>query len=553
MSGWDLLPRIVLLLGAAAAAGLLMRRLRQSVIVGYLLAGVLLGPTGLGLVRGGDDVAILSELGVALLLFSIGLEFSLARLREFGRVALGAGTIQILVTTCVMAALAYLVTRDAAESVTLGMAFAMSSTAIVLRTLTDRAELDSIYGRNAIGILLLQDLAVIPVLIGTEALGAGSGAGGLPAQFVIRLGLVALFLGGAWLLARLILPAVLSAAVLSGSRELPVVIAVCTSVGAAWTAHLLGFEPSLGAFLAGLVLAESPFALQIRADVAPLSAVFVTLFFASVGTVVQLPINVIYLVQILLGTAVVMLLKALIASGAVYIFQRSARSALVTGIVISQVGEFTFVVAQTARRSGVVGDEAFQVSLGISLLALLLTPYVIAIAPALASRLVRRVPVAVRAVIETDRTKRSWRRVIVIGYGPAGQDVVQQLQADHVPLLVLEMNPNTVAANHPAIPIELADATQREVLQDVGLGQSLAVIVTIPDPTAARLICQTAQRLAPSVPIIARSRYHQYARSLAEAGADRVVDEEHMVGAHLAQEAMELVMRLEGDGQAIQQ
>jgi CPA2 family monovalent cation:H+ antiporter-2 len=466
-------------------------------------------------------------------------------------VALGAGTIQILVTTCVMAALAFLVTRGAAESVTLGMALAMSSTAVVLRTLTDRAELDSTYGRNAIGILLLQDLAVIPVLVATEALGSGAGADDVPRQFVIRLGLVVLFLCGAWLLARMILPAVLSAAVLSGSRELPVVIAVCTSVGAAWTAHALGFTPSLGAFIAGLVLAESPFALQIRADVAPLSAVFITLFFASIGTVVQLPVNIVFATQILFGTAVVMTLKALIAAAAVYIFQRSARSALVTGLVISQVGEFTFVVAQTARRSGVVGDETFQLGLGISLLALLVTPYVITGAPAVASRLVRRMPASVRTVIETDRSKRSWRRVIVIGYGPAGQDVIEQLQTDHVPFLVLEMNPNTVAANHLTIPIELADATRREVLQHIGLGQSLAVIVTIPDPAAARLICQTAQRLAPSVPIIARSRYHQYARSLAEAGADRVVDEEHMVGAHLAREAMELVARLEGDGQAI--
>ena len=543
MNGWNVLPRVVLLLGVAAAAGLVMRRFRQSVLVGYLAAGLLLGPTGFGLVRAEEEVALLSELGIALLLFSIGLEFSAERLREFGRVALGGGVVQLVGTMVAITCLAAFFASGFSEAVVLGLAFAMSSTAVVLRTLTDRAELDSTHGRNAIGILLVQDLAVIPVLIGVEALASGTGGASVGIRFLIRVGLVLLFMVGSWLVARMVLPGVLSAAVLSGNRELPVVIAVCTSVGAAWAAHTLGFTPSLGAFIAGIVLAESPFAAQIRADVTPLSAVFITLFFASVGSLVTLPLQLGFALQLAAGVTVTMLVKALIAAAAVFLFQRSARAAIATGIVLSQVGEFTFVVAATAHQNGLLRPEVFQLTLGISITTLLLTPWAAALAPVIAARLVRRLPVRMRSAVETGKAHPAWRRIIVIGYGPAGQDVVQYLSERQVSFLVLEMNPNTVRANSPQIPIELGDATQREILQHAGLGQSLALIITIPDPATSAMICHAARRLDPGVPIIVRARYHQFAASLEEAGANRVVDEEHVVGGHLASEALALCDR----------
>jgi monovalent cation:H+ antiporter-2, CPA2 family len=547
MTGWDLLPRIVLLLGAAALLGLLLRRLRQSVIVGYLLAGILLGPTGLGVLRTGEDVQLLSELGVALLLFSIGLEFSFARLREFGRVAVGGGSFQMLLTAAVVITFAILLLNLAGvEAAVLGMAFAMSSTAVVMRGLTDRAELDSTHGRNAIGMLLLQDIAVIPILIATDALGGSSGPAAVARQFGLRIGMVVLFIAAAWLLARLVLPAILSAAARSGSRDLPVVVAVCTTIGAAWAAHSMGFSPSLGAFLAGLVLAESPFATQIRADVTPLSAVFVTLFFAAVGTSVRLPLDPTQLALLAVAAVATMTVKALITAGSVWVWQRSVRTALLTGLVISQVGEFTFVVVESGHRRGIVSEEVFQFTLGISLITLVLTPYVMNTAPMLVTRIMRRLPGRIRGVLESDRPAKRWRRVLVIGFGPAGQQVVARLLEKKIPFLVLEMNPNTVSEYRSQFSIELGDATQREVLQHVGIGQSLSLIITIPDPATARLICSAAQRLAPGIPVVARSRYHQYKASLEQAGAHKVVDEEYFVGVKLADEAIESLRPLEG-------
>lgn len=541
MNEWNVLPRIVLLLAAAAVAGLFMRRLKQSALVGYLAAGLLLGPTVFGLVEAADEVALLSELGIALLLFSIGLEFSTTKLKELGQIALGSGVVQIVLTALIITGIALPFAVNSAEAVVLGLGFAMSSTAVVLRTLADRAELDSVHGRNAVGVLLVQDLAVIPLLIGVEALAAGGRGGAtMASQFAIRVGLVLLFLVGAWLTARLVLPGMLSAALLSGNRELPVVLAVCTSVGAAWAAHSLGFTPSLGAFIGGIVLAESPFAAQIRADVTPLSAVFVTLFFASVGTLIELPLNLLFAMYLLGGAAITMLVKTVVAAAAVFVFQRSARAAIATGIVLSQVGEFTFVVAETAHQNGVLREEMFQLTLGISITTLLLTPWTISIAPGLASRLVRRLPPGLRSAAESGRPQPDWHRVIVIGYGPAGQDVVDHLVSQNIRFLVLEMNPNTVQSNHTRIPIELGDATQREILLHAGLGQSLALIVTIPDPATSAMICRTARQLDATVPIVVRARYHQYVPSLAEAGANLVLDEEHMVGGGLASEAIRL-------------
>jgi monovalent cation:H+ antiporter-2, CPA2 family len=547
MTGWDLLPRIVLLLGAAALLGLFLRRLRQSVIVGYLLAGILLGPTGLGVLRADEDVQLLSELGVALLLFSIGLEFSFARLREFGRIAVGGGSFQMLLTAGVVIAVAVLLFNLASvEAAVVGLAFAMSSTAVVMRGLTDRAELDSTHGRNAIGMLLLQDLAVIPILIATDALGGSSGPAAVARQFGLRIGMVVLFIAAAWLLARLVLPRILSAAARSGSRDLPVVVAVCTTIGAAWAAHTMGFSPSLGAFLAGLVLAESPFATQIRADVTPLSAVFVTLFFAAVGTSVRLPLDPAHLALLGLAAVATMVVKALITAGAVWFWQRSVRTALLTGLVISQVGEFTFVVVESGFRRGIVSEEVFQFTLGISLITLVLTPYVMNTAPMFVTRLMRRLPGRVRGVLESDPPVKRWRRVLVIGFGPAGQQVVARLLDKNIPFLVLEMNPNTVSEYRSQFSIELGDATQREVLQHVGIGQSLSLIITIPDPATASLICSAAQRLAPGVPIVVRSRYHQYKALLEQAGAHKVVDEEYFVGVKLADEAIESLRPLAG-------
>jgi CPA2 family monovalent cation:H+ antiporter-2 len=537
MDSWQVLARLVTLLGVAAGLGVLLRRLGQNAIVGYLLAGVLLGPTGVGLIGHGQELREVSELGVALLLFSIGLEFSLARLRQIGPVAIFGGAAQILITLLGVAGLLLAAGMNRNEALVLGSAVAMSSTAVVLRVLMDNAELDSRHGRASVGILLAQDVAVVPLLLVADALAESPGGSVALSRFGLKAIAIAAASALLWLAMKYVAPRLFAQALLSRNRELQVIVAACASLGAAAGAHAVGLSPAIGAFAAGVILAESPFATQMRADLTPLAAVFVAIFFASVGTIVNLPggrqIGAVILVA--MG---ILALKTVIAAVVVWVFQRSLRVALATGLALSQVGEFTFVLADNGNRRGLVSAADLEFLVAVSLVTLIATPYVIGIAPRLTAVLLRRIPGRQRGGLEVKPAENMRDRVVVIGYGPAGQRVVEALQRAATPFLVLEFNPNTVSAFGSTLPIELGDATQPEILHHVSIRRSCAVVVTIPDPSASRVIVEQVARIAPGVPVIVRARYHQFAEMLSHAGATSTVDEEQIVGSEMAAEVL---------------
>jgi len=538
LESWSLLGNIVLLLTTAVVCGLVARRLKQNAVVGYLVAGMVLGPTGLGLIGNNGQLRDLSELGVALLLFSIGLEFSYARLRQIGTIASVGGTLQVVLTIGAVTGLFLALGSGVPEALVVAFGVAMSSTAVVLRVLADRTELDSQHGKNAIGVLLLQDLAVVPLLIITETMAEGAGGAGAVKALLLKAGL-GLGLGlGLLLLVKFVMPGLLTRVASSGSRELPVVLAVVSSLGAAWAAHSAGLSPVLGAFVAGLLLAESPFAEQIRADITPLSAVFITIFFASIGTITKLPVGMEMLMMVPLGIGL-LAIKALILGAIVWYLQRSLRTAVVTAFTLCQVGEFTFVIADAGFRGGLISLPIFQTLLGISIASLILTPYLIAWAPAAATLLLRRMKHAERKMLERAVDRHSQHeRVLIIGFGPAGEEIIDILTEASIPFLVVDLNATRVDAYRSNLPIEFGDATQTEVLHHVGASHARAVISTVPDPAIARLVVAQVHRHAPGVPIIARSRYQRFAQDLHDAGADFVVEEEREVGRRLGEAAV---------------
>jgi CPA2 family monovalent cation:H+ antiporter-2 len=537
MESWDLLTRVAILLGVAAGLGVLLRRLGQNAIVGYLLAGVLLGPTGFGLIGSGQQLRQVSELGVALLLFSIGLEFSFSRLRQMGRVAIFGGLLQISLTLLAISGILRAAGMDFNSAFVLAAAVAMSSTAVVLRVLVDNAELDSRHGRVAVGVLLAQDVAVVPLLFATDALAENLAGPEALARFGLKVLGIAGGSGLLWVVMRYVAPALFERALLTGKRELPVIVAACASLGAAAGAHALGVSPAIGAFAAGVVLAESPFAIQMRADLTPLTAVFVATFFASIGAIVNLPGGW-QIWYVVLAAGGVLLLKTIIAALAVWVFQRSVRVAVAAGLAIAQVGEFTFVLADNGNRRGLVSVANLEFLVAVSLVTLIATPYVIGVAPRLTAFLVRRIPAGRRRELELKPPENLRNGVIVIGFGPAGQRVVAALQQAGVRFLILEFNPTTVSAFSSTLPIEIGDATQLEILQHVGVGHCRAVVVTIPDPSASRVIVEQVTRLAQDVPVIVRARYHQYASMLEHAGATSTVDEEEIVGTEMARQVV---------------
>lgn len=546
MNQWDFLFQIVMLLGLAMLCGILAQRLRQNAVIGYLVAGIILGPRTFGIVKDPESVEVLAELGVALLLFTIGLEFSWRRLREFGKSAALLGALQIFVTIAVGSVFATIMGLPPQAAFVCGAALAMSSTAVVLRLLIERAELDSPHGRNALSILLMQDLAVVPLLIMVSVFADGaSGTGALEELGLSLLKSVAL-IATFFVVIRYALPAIITQASTAQNRDLPVVLAIAVSLGCSWSAHAVGLSPVLGAFAAGILLADLEFAEQIRADVMPLRAAFVTLFFASIGMLAAVPsgLGIFYAVVLAL---LIFVLKCAVITGIALLLRKTLKVALRTGIVLAQIGEFSFVLAQIAVGKGVLSGELFDLLLTSAVLMLLLTPYMIQYAGPFSRWLADHLTASSRKRMAIGRFERHSElaqmrgRVIVIGFGPAGQAVCRALKGEAIPYFILETNFATVSLSRVHEPIEIGDATQPEILEHAGVRHAAAVVVSIPDPGISRIVISQCRLIAPGVPVLVRARYSLFANTLRDAGASTIVDEEHVVGETLAAETLATV------------
>ncbi|MBI5154492.1 cation:proton antiporter, partial [Candidatus Poribacteria bacterium] len=374
---WGTLLHLVVLLGMAAVMGAVLERFRQSAILGYLLAGLIAGPGGLDLIPGETAVEVLAELGVALLLFTIGLEFSLARLKAMGAIALLGGVLQITATAAAFCAGALLLGASPRAAIALGLLAAPSSTACVLRILRDRAEVDAVHGRASVGILLLQDLALVPLVLLITSLGGEGGAGKLLKGVALTVGLLALMIGGFYLLSVFVLPRLLKATAALKNREVLILLAATAAIGAAWSAHALGLSPALGAFLAGLLIAGSPFAAQIRADVGALRALFVTLFFTSIGMFGDIGWALDHWIPLSLSVAALLSGKALLVAGVLKFLRVNWKNAVAAGLCLAQVGEFSFVLGDIALKKGVLPRGMFDLFISASLVTMILTPFLV--------------------------------------------------------------------------------------------------------------------------------------------------------------------------------
>lgn len=535
MDMFSLLLDIVVALGAALALGLALARLGQNAVVGYLLAGVLIGPYGLSLLRAVSDVRAMAELGVALLLFTIGLELPWRRLRALGLPGAGAGTLQILATGAVTATLAMAFGLGPGQATVLGMIIAFSSTAVVFRVLAERAEIDSAAGRVSVAILLIQDVAVIPFIVLVPII-AGASA---DLDTFVDLGIVlvrgALLIGGVFVLARTVMRILFDAAAAARNRELFAILALAFSLGATWAAHALHLSPVLGAFVAGVFLADSRYTVQIRAEVAPLRAGFLALFFVSIGMLAD-PAWTLAHAPLVAGTIIAIVLgKTAVTALVVRAFGYPAQIALIVALTLAHIGELSFVVAEVGRQVGLIDASTFRLVVSASVISLILAPYLMGASRRVAERLPLR---AGRAVSERPGAEGDEERtghVIVVGAGPTGLQVVQALEEFQTPHLVLELNPRTVQrAGEEGIDIEYGDASQEEVLRHAGIMRARAMVVTVPDPETAVAVVNSAKHVRPDLLVVARSRYAQHSDRLSRNGADVVVSEEELMGEQLA-------------------
>ncbi|MGH9174122.1 MAG: cation:proton antiporter, partial [Vicinamibacterales bacterium] len=470
-----------------------------------------------------EDVDLMAEIGVALLLFTAGLEFSLSELRRLWRSIVPGGLAQVALTVAVTGTAIALVAGGSMTRVAvIGLFVALSSTAVVLKELARKNQVHTPHGRLAIGVLLLQDLVVIAVLAAAPALLTGSGeAQGSIGAALLKLALVG---GGVLLLGRVLLPRLLQVAA-ALSREAFALSVLLASVGTAYLAALLGLSMAAGAFLAGLILAEGEFSHQVHADVRPLRDLLASLFFISVGMLIDVRAMLPVLPIVLAVAAGIMVVKTGVAAGGLGLTGAPARVAIASALALSQVGEFSFVLGRAALEGGVITAAWWQVLLGASVITMALTPFLIGAAPDLAARLSRRRTSAL-STLEGEQGKLR-DHVVILGYGLGGQLVAQSLSELSVPHIVLELNGATVrSALAQGVNIHYADVSAPEPLEAAGVEHAAAVVAVLSDPDASERAVRSVRAMNPHVPMIARTRYRLESERLAGAGVTLAVAEE---------------------------
>lgn len=542
---------IVVIFALAVAAALICHRLGLPSSIGLLLAGVLAGPDVLGLVRNVHQIEVLSEIGVVLLLFVIGLEFSLADLAHMRRQFLVGGSIQFFGTAAAVGGATLAMGSTWQQSLYLGFVVALSSTAVVLKMLQERAELDAPHGRAVLASLIYQDIAVVPVMLMAPLLAGGAGGSGLEDTFglVGRIAAVAVF---GFVAYRWVVPLILKKITDTHSAEAFLLGVITLCIGIAVFTQSLGLSLALGAFLAGLIISESDYSHQAVTAMLPFRDVFMSLFFVSIGMLLDIGYLLENPLRLALLTLGILVIKPLVATVASLVLGLSLRSAVLGGLALGQVGEFSLVATQAGVAAGLLGPDVFQTVLDTAVLSMLLTPVLFAIGPRVADA-VCRTPLArlQRSGFTSARVGPAhayFGHIVIVGYGVTGQNVARTARLAEVPYAVLELNAGLVREGIAAgEPIHYGDATQATILKHVDADKARAIVVVINDPAAARRIVGLARRIAPDAFILVRTRYLREVEPLRSLGADEVVADELEVSVEVFSRVLARMLVPRGD------
>ncbi|MBI3015982.1 MAG: cation:proton antiporter [Candidatus Tectomicrobia bacterium] len=522
-----LLKAIVIIFGLSLVVIFICQRFRVPAVVGFLLTGVLAGPHGLGLIGEVREVETLAEVGVVLLLFTIGIEFSLKNLLQVKKSVLAGGSLQVVLTFLAAALIAGRFGHPWGESIFIGFLISLSSTAIVLKILQERAEVDSPHGRTSVAMLIFQDVIIVPMILFTPLLAGKSGNFGLALLVLLAKGVAIILLVA--LAAKWVVPYILHQVARTRVRELFLLSVVVLCLAVAWVTSSLGLSLALGAFLAGLIISESEYSHQAFGNVLPFRDVFASFFFVSIGMLLDVGFLLARPQVIGLVALGVMALKAVIAGLATALLGFPLRTAILVGLTLSQVGEFSFILSETGVRHGLLSGDVNQLFLAVSVVTMAATPFVIALAPAVAES-VLRLPLPARSGFSPAGAARAAGikdHLIIVGFGLVGKNVARAAKVAGISYLIIEINADTVKNEQTrGEPIYYGDAVHEAVLQHAGIKEARVLVVAISDPAATRHITAIARSLNPRVHVIVRTRYIQEMKPLYELGANEVVPEE---------------------------
>jgi CPA2 family monovalent cation:H+ antiporter-2 len=532
--GIPYLREAIVFLVAAGVVVPLLHRLRVGSVLGYLIVGGVVGPFGLGLwattwpplgavvITDLDGVQALAELGVLFLLFTIGLELSLDRLWAMRRLVFGLGSLQVLITAAVIGVIAWRFGNSVPASIVLGACLALSSTAIVMQILLHSRRLSTPLGRSSFAILLMQDLAVVPILFVVGVLGAKV-EGSIGVELALALGKAVLTIGAIYLVGRLVLRPVLRLVAQARSPEMFMAAVLLAVVGIASITGLAGLSMPLGAFLAGLLLAETEFRHEIEVDIEPFKGLMLGLFFMSVGMGIDWRVVADEPVWIAAGVVGLFVLKSTITAALCLAFGVPRAAALETGLLLGQGGEFAFIVVGLAMSLALLPADVGQYMLIVTGLTMLVTPLVAAAAARLAARLAHH-DTASAAEGDLAAVATIDGHVVIAGFGRVGRLVAATLQAEAIPFLALDKDADTVARERVSgQPVFFGDASRVEMLVRAHVGRAGAVVVTLDDPASAERIVEAVYGAWPAVPIYVRARDAAHAARLTAAGASVAV------------------------------
>jgi CPA2 family monovalent cation:H+ antiporter-2 len=545
-----LLANVNVILGFAVVILTIFYRFEFPPILGFLVTGMLIGPYGLGILSGGDNVDMTSELGVVFLLFTIGVDLSLHELWKMKKAVLAGGTLQILFTT----ALAFIVcTRigfSSATSVFIGFLISLSSTAIVLKVFQDKNEVDTPHGKTSLAILIFQDLAIVPLILITPILaGSSISYDGAFSSIFFKGSLIIFFF---ILSAKLIVPGIFYYVGRTGSKQLFLGSVVFVCLSAAVFTYRIGLSLALGAFLAGIIISGSQYSQQAMGNILPLKDMFMSFFFVSIGMLLDLSYLLEHLPLLILAAVALIIIKSIAGVLITIILGYPLRTTIITGLALSQVGEFSFVLSKLGVEYTLLSDDIYQAFLAVSIITMGITPFLINASYKPADFIVKKASETVfgmklvqgfcsgsleeKKCVEPDMRDH----LIVVGFGFSGKTISKAAKAAGIPYIILETNPDIVKQEKTkGEQIQYGDATLGAVLEHAGIKNARVIVVGISDAAATRRIVEKAKELNPNICVIAKVRDLQEMKRLNALGADEIIPEEYETSVEIFVRLME--------------
>jgi len=536
------LQDLLIILGFAVIVLLIFDRLRLPPIAGFILTGILVGPGSLGLIGEARHVEVLAEIGVSLLLFGIGVELALGKIKRLWRLVVYGGLLQVGITTLAVFIISRLFGVNGRQSIFLGIVVALSSTAIVLRGLQQRGEVSAPHGQLSLGILIFQDLSVVPAMLLLPFLiDTGSELGSFPTTLGKSVGIIALVL----VLATVIVPRVMKLVVRTRQRQLFILTIFVICIGTAWLVTKSGASLPIGAFLAGLVVSGSEYRHQAMSDMIPFREVFSGLFFVSIGMLLS-PVAMLANTTAIVGTLLLILTgKSLIVFVTAAIVRMPLRACLIAALGLAQVGEFSFILLYSVKGSGLISASQTSTLMSAAIVSMFVTPFAMSLAPRLAAGLGRYRFLSRFADVKSVEDASAnicelCDHVIVAGYGFAGRELARALSRVDIPFVVVDINSRNVqVASQETGQAVFGDVTSESVLKKLGVSRARELVLLINDTSASELAVQVARGLAPNLFISVRTMYLQDADSLLKAGANEVVASEREAAVQISAQVLQ--------------